>query len=211
MKAIQAWRRVWFALLVGALLFAPVSAFAHCDTLDGPVVGDARAALDAGNVTPVLKWVRADDVAAITAAFDRTLAVRKLGPEAKTLADMYFFETLVRIHRAGEGAPYTGLKPAGAVEPVIAAADQAIVAGKADPLVAEVTGAVAHGIRARLERVAAARAHMNDSVEAGRAYVAAYVDYVHYIEAVHQAAAGGAAHGEPAAGAPEALGHDAHE
>jgi hypothetical protein len=43
--------------------------------------------------------------------FTKTLAVRKQSKEAKELADMYFFETLVRIHCAGEGAPYTGLKP----------------------------------------------------------------------------------------------------
>ena len=32
-------------------------AFAHCDTLDGPVVKTARAALEKGDVTPILKWV----------------------------------------------------------------------------------------------------------------------------------------------------------
>jgi uncharacterized protein DUF6448 len=56
--------------------------------------------------------------------------VRKAGGEARDLADMYFFETLVRVHRAGEGAGYTGLKPAGHVEPPVAAADAAIENGK---------------------------------------------------------------------------------
>ena len=84
---------------------------AHCDTLNGPVVADARKAIALGDVTSLLKWVAADDEQIIRSAFQKTLEVRKLGTQARDLADMYFFETLVRIHRAGEGAPYTGLKP----------------------------------------------------------------------------------------------------
>ena len=80
-------------------------AAAHCDTLDGPVVADARTALAQGNVAPVLKWVRPADEKEIRTAFARTTAVRNLSPEAEILADLYFFEALVRIHRAGEGAP----------------------------------------------------------------------------------------------------------
>ncbi len=41
-----------------ALLTMDKDAFAHCDTLDGPVVKDARLALDKGDVTGLLKWVR---------------------------------------------------------------------------------------------------------------------------------------------------------
>lgn len=209
MSVIREGRRYWFALLVGAMLLMPMVAFAHCDTLDGPVVADARAAVNTGNVTPVLKWVRMEDTATITTAFNQTLAVRKLSTEAKHLADNFFFETLVRIHRAGEGAPYTGIKPAGTVDPIIVTADKAIADGKADPLVAEVTAIVARGIRTRLARVIEARKHINDSVEAGRAYVASYVEYVHYIEALHQAVAGAAGHTEKATCAPEEHGHGA--
>jgi hypothetical protein len=103
---------------------------AHCDTLDGPVVEAARRALDSGQLSPVLAWVRADDKDEIRGAFAQARAVRKLGPEARALADTHFFETLVRIHRAGEGAPFTGLKPAGAkLPPAIVAADAAIAKG----------------------------------------------------------------------------------
>ena len=43
------------------------------------------------------------------------------------MADLYFFETVVRVHRAGEGAAYNGLKPAGLDEgPVIPIAEKAI-------------------------------------------------------------------------------------
>jgi hypothetical protein len=107
-------RSIVIAAAATALVQAPArTAGAHCDTLDGPVVVDARAALAAGDVTEVLKWVQAGDEPEIRAAFDRTLAVRAAGGAALELADTWFFETLVRVHRAGEGAPYTA-SPAGA-------------------------------------------------------------------------------------------------
>ena len=95
------------------LLAAPSPARAHCDTLDGPVVKTARAALETGKLAPVLAWVRAADEAEIRAAFQKATAARRLGPEARAVADTWFFETVVRVHRAGEGAPFTGLQPAG--------------------------------------------------------------------------------------------------
>lgn len=84
--------------------------------------------MEKGDITPLLKWVRPEDEQKIKAAFDKTLAVRVKGPEAKELADVYFFETLVRIHRAGEGAPYTGLKPGAAIDPAVALADKSLEA-----------------------------------------------------------------------------------
>jgi hypothetical protein len=167
------------------LAFTPHPAVAHCDTLDGPVVLDAKAALQKGDVTPVLKWVRADDEKEIRQAFAKTLKVRGLGDDARDLADLHFFDTLVRIHRAGEGVAYTGLKPAGTVDPGIAAADKALDKGSADQLATEVGEHVAAGLRERFAKVVAAKSRADESVDAGRAYVAAYVEYVHYVEAVH--------------------------
>ena len=85
----------------------------HCDGMDGPVVKAAQKALEIGNVNLVLIWVQKADETEIRNAFAQTMQVRKLSPEAKALADRYLFEALVRLHRVGEGAPYTGLKPAG--------------------------------------------------------------------------------------------------
>lgn len=170
------------ALAFALALVLPCLAWAHCDTLDGPVVLDARAALEQNDVTPVLKWVRPEDEAEIRAAFAKALAVRQMGPEAKDLADTYFFETLVRVHRAGEGAPFTGLKPAGTIEPAILEADRALQAGAVDPLAEAMAEHVAQGVRDRFARVAEARAHAAESVQAGREYVEAYVAYVHYVE-----------------------------
>jgi hypothetical protein len=171
--------------LVVATLTGVPTARAHCDSLDGPVVVDARLALAEGDVTPVLKWVRADDEAAIRAAFAQTIGVRRLSPAAADLADRFFFETLVRIHRAGEGAAFTGLKPAGGIDPAIAAADLSLVTGRAEALVRELQQRIAIGLGQRFERAREARAHADHNVDAGRAYVAAYVDFIHYYEALH--------------------------
>jgi Family of unknown function (DUF6448) len=100
----------WTLVALGLLFLAQDRALGHCDGMDGPVVKAAQKALEAGNVNLVLIWVQKADEVEVRKAFDQTITVRKLGPEARALADRYFFETLVRLHRAGEGAPYTGLK-----------------------------------------------------------------------------------------------------
>ena len=170
------------ALLLIAL---SVNVLAHCDTLDGPVVKTAIKALQMGDVTPVLKWVRADDENEIRDAFQKTLAVRTKGAEAKELADMYFFETLVRIHRAGEGAPYTGLKLGEAVDPAVALADKALETGSVSNLVDVLTKAMAEGIRERFQHTKEAQKLADDSVAAGREFVKAYVIFTHYAEGLH--------------------------
>lgn len=183
--------------LTAALLLTPQFAWAHCDTLDGPVVIDARAALVARDVTPVLKWVRAEDEAEVRAAFDQTLKVRQLEGTAKELADHYFFETLVRVHRAGEGAPYTGLKAGGTVPAPIAKADRALEDGSVDELAKAIAGHVEQGIRDKFAAALASRKHAEESVAAGRAFVADYVTYVHYVEGIVEAVHAGTHHGAP--------------
>ncbi len=186
-----------FAVLA-AVLFAlyPRPAHAHCDTLDGPVVKDARTALETRDVAPVLKWVAADAEGEIRQAFAHALAVRGLGAEAQSLADRFFFETLVRVHRQGEGAPYTGLQPAGAeVEPGIAASDRALETGSVDTLVALAAREVELGLRKRFLRVSEMKKRAGESTAGGREYVAAYVAFIHYAEGVMAAAAGPAGHG----------------
>jgi len=176
-----------FAVLT--LLSGPGRALAHCDTLGGPVVTAAKKALETGNVNLVLIWVQKKDEAEIKKAFEKTLAVRKLGPAAAELADMYFFETLVRIHRAGEGAPYTGLKPAGAdLGPAIPAADKALETGDVKPLLKLLMDTIQGGLQERFEQARAKKKFDRNDVEAGRQYVRAYVTFVHYVEGIYQAA-----------------------
>lgn len=175
-----------FALAAALGFAAPASA--HCDTLDGPVVGAARSALDGGNVNLVLVWVQKNDEAEIHKAFQQAQNVRKAGGEAKELADRYFFETLVRVHRAGEGAAYTGLKPAGVVEPPVAAADKAIATGKLPELAKLISARVEKGLHGHFDQVMVKKRYHPDDVEAGRAYASAYVEFVHYAERLYDAA-----------------------
>ena len=179
---------IFLALLV-LILLPKNMVFAHCDTMNGPVVIAAQKALETGNVNLVLIWVRKDDEAVIKDAFTKALNVRKLSPEAKKLADMYFFETLVRIHRAGEGVPYTGLKPTETqVDPGIEAADRALEKSSAEELLKYLTEAVHHGIHEQFTNAMTKKNFKPDDVAAGREYVKAYVEFIHYAERLFQAA-----------------------
>jgi hypothetical protein len=195
-------------------MLVAMPASAHCDGVDGPVVKAARQALDGGDVSRALIWVQPGDESEIREAFRRTLAVRKLNAAAKDFADTAFYETLVRVHRAGEGEPYTGLKPAGRdLGPALPAGDKAIATGSAEGVVKLLTEAVHHGIEQRYKEVMARRNFRADDVAAGRKYVEAYVGYIHAVEKVHQAAvvdAHGPASAGHAAHGPAAAGHAAH-
>ena len=178
-----------FMLTAAALSVAPYAARAHCDGMDGPVVMAARKALETGNANLVLIWVQKADEPEIRAAFQKTLAVRKLNPQARELADMHFFETLVRVHRAGEGAPFTGLKPAGRdLGPAIPAGDKAIATGSTDALLKLLTDKVREQLNAHFQEVRASSKYSQDDVEAGRRYVKAYVEYIHYVEQLYETA-----------------------
>lgn len=194
-------RNTWLGisgLFVFVLVFyASVNVFAHCDTMSGPVVKDALKALETGKIDTMLVWVQKKDEAEIRKAFQETLKVRKLGPEAEDLADRYFFETLVRVHRAGEGAPYTGIKPAGTdLGPAVTGADKALETGSVDPLVKLVNDETAKGIRQRFEHAMELKKHASHNVDAGRKYVGAYVTFMHYVEAVYNKSISGDEHHE---------------
>jgi len=193
-KKIKHSKMLMFSVIFGSIFLFTNNLYAHCDTLDGPVVAEARKALATNDVTPLLKWVASDNEKEIRDAFQKTIRVRKLGGQARELADMYFFETLVRIHRAGEGAPYTGLKPGAAVDPAVALADKALESGSVDKLSNILTNAMANGIRKRFYRALEARKHADENVTAGREYVEAYVIFTHYVEGLHALIKGGTAH-----------------
>ena len=181
-------KKLFFAI-VGICLMMPQSLWAHCDGLDGPVVKAAQTALESGDPSPVLIWVQESDEADIKAAFQKTLAVRKLNPAAKALADTYFFETVVRTHRAGEGAAYTGLKPAGRdLGPAIAAADKALSSGSMKELAKLLESALHGGLEARFKEVTAKKTFAKGDVAAGREYIKTYVEYIHYVERLYEAA-----------------------
>lgn len=165
-------------------------AFAHCDAMDGPVISEAQIALSSGDITPLLKWVPATDEAALTSAFNKTLEVRKLGDDARELADQQFFANLVAIHRAYEGAPFTGVKPAGEIDPAVQAADTALEEGEIDAFLARVVDKFEQEARSAFEATLAARQQASESPDKGREFVENYVHYVHYLEDVHNVIAG---------------------
>lgn len=178
--------------VLALLLFLPALATSHCDTMNGPVVKDARLALEKGDITPVLKWIKKENEVEIISLFEKTRIVRSQSVQARELADMYFFETVVRVHRAGEGAPYTGLKPEGTpVEHGIEQADRAVDERSVDKLVHAVTADVAAGLKRRFDTLMETQQRADRSVAAGRDYVAAYVEFIHYVERIQQAVSAG--------------------
>ncbi len=181
------------AMALGLYGSAAGTVWAHCDTLTGPLIPEAQVALEKGDVTPLLKWVKKDNEVEVQAAFTKAVAVRAKGADAKDLADRYFLETLVRLHRAGEGAPYTGIKDTPG-SPFEALVDQSIAEGSPDPLIARMSGHLAQVAKEKFARLAAARKNKDKSVEAGREYVDAYVVYIHYLDNVHQAIMSRGAH-----------------
>lgn len=167
-------------------LWPPSSALAHCDSVDGPIVPSALRALETGDPEPILRWVTPEHEDAVREAFVRARGVLEQGGEARELAELWFLETLIRVHREGEGEAYTGLKPAGSIEPIYMRADTALDEGTVESLSDGIAAAVREQIKERFERALQERAHADESVEAGRTYVAAYVDYMHFVERLDQ-------------------------
>ncbi|MDP2365751.1 MAG: DUF6448 family protein, partial [Ignavibacteria bacterium] len=159
------------------------STSAHCDSMEGPVVKASQKALETGNINYVFVWVQAKDEKEIKAIFDKVNKVRTLSPEAKELADMYFFETVVRVHRMGEGVGYTGLKPAGyQPEEGIEAADIAIEENSLDRVYAHLSEEHNPKIKDYFAEVQSKKDYNVNDVKAGREYVEAYVHFIHYVE-----------------------------
>lgn len=163
----------------------------HCDSLDGPVVGAAREALRQADVDLVLPYVPAEGEPEVRQAFELALKVRALGSEARDVADRWFFETTVRVHRAGEGAGFTGLKPAGLdVGPVIPAAERAIESGRSEPLAEALCDIVREQVKRRHARVLALRADAGDGVPNAREYVEAMLGLQVWAHGVYRQAVG---------------------
>lgn len=161
----------------------PADVEAHCDTADGPAVTAGRTALATGDLNHTLAWIPAAGEAELRDVFDKALRVRALGGEAAQLADRLFLETLVRLHRGGEGVGFTGIQPSGtAIDPVVAAADAAIASGSDTDLLAMVPPDRRGELDRRFRAAVALQDHDVDDVAAGRRHLAAYVRFVTYAE-----------------------------
>jgi hypothetical protein len=194
------------SVLLGGLLAFPLTAQAHCDSVDGPVASAAVKALDTNNVNMVLPFAPASAEAEISESFRQALAVRAAGGEAKALADRYFMETAVRLHRAGEHAPYTGLKPAGTdFGPAIPAAEQALETHDLKPVLSILNQAAAQGAEVKLQHAAHLSARKEPAsrteVAAARERASAELAFIGYVEGIYLAtqAAGHAEGGEQTA------------
>lgn len=190
--------------MIGAIAIAIAgvwssAASAHCDAMDGPVVTAAREALGTGQVERVLIWVRKDDERTVRTAFEKARKARSAGAQPDGAGDRAFYATLVRVHRQGEGEAFTGLKTAGTIAPHVAAADQAIASGHLEKLEQEIVEQTRASLRERYEAAANRRDFDPANVDAGRAYVGAYVSYVHHVERLHDAATAGSEHGHATA------------
>ncbi|ADH84848.1 DUF6448 family protein [Desulfurivibrio alkaliphilus] len=188
------WKNLALTLLLAAGLLAPQTAAAHCDAMDGPVVVEARQAIAAGDPQSLLKWVMPEHEEQIRRTFAQTMQVRKLSPEAREVADQYFLEALVRLHRESEGASYTGIKPAGTIPGHIARADAALNEGSVDELAAHVANHVKREMLERFQQALAKKEQAGQNAEAGRAFVEAYVHYVHFVEGIVGVISGDHAH-----------------
>jgi len=178
-------QRIFLSPLFSLLLLISSTgvSFAHCDTMDGPLIKDAKNAINTSNVNYVLKWVQPKDEAEIKEAFFLTMKVRKLGTDAQNLADKYFYETVVRLHRSGEGVPFTGVKPSGTpVDNKILAADKSIELGNLSPLKELVPKEMLSELESRFNKVMALRNFDLNDVAEGREYIEAYVQFFKFAE-----------------------------
>jgi hypothetical protein len=144
----------------------------HCDSLSGPVVKMAMKALETGNVKFILPYVPADSEDEVIAVFNKVLPLHNTHIGAREIADMYFFETVVRLHRAGEGAPFTGLKLDGSDEgPIIPIAEQAIETGSVEELKQTLIDFIANETEKRFAHMQYLKQFSGDSVQDARQYV----------------------------------------
>lgn len=172
------------ALFAAFMFFTIQPVSAHCDSYDGPVIKDATVALAQNKVELVLKWVEPKYEKEIVDKFNQTLRLKGKNKELNEVLETSFFETLVRLHREGEGAPYTGLKPAGSTTALVQMADNSLDKKKVDDVVEIVTTHLKEVLHNKYAKAIELSKTKNNSVAQGRAYVEAYVEYTHTLEAL---------------------------
>ena len=181
-------------LLFALMIFGSLPASAHCDSYDGPTIKDAVKALETNNVNLVLKWITPEQEQVIIPLFNKTYSLKTGDKEVYEIVEKHFFETLVRLHRETEGAPFTGLKPAGTTKKIVQLSDQAFESKNVDDFLVKLNTHIGKVIKEKYEKVVALGKVKNDSPAKGREYVEAYVDYTHTIEAIHDIVEQGGGH-----------------
>ncbi len=165
-------------ILFSALFLIRGKASAHCDTMDGPTASDGKKALRTGNINYAYKWIPMSFEHELLEVFELSRKVRDFGPDAQQLAERFFLENLIRIHRAGEGAPFEGLKPSGVpIDEKVAAADKSIEIGNLSPLERLISHEELHALEEKFQRVIALKDYDINDIAAARNYVEAYVSF----------------------------------
>jgi hypothetical protein len=190
--SLKATAAVILLFMVTVLAYTPASA--HCDSYDGPVIKDAAKALETNNVNLVLKWITAEQEKEVIPLFNKTYQLKTGDKEIYAIVEKSFLETLVRLHRETEGAPYTGLKPAGTTKQIIQMTDKTIDSGNVDDFLETLNKHIDNVIREKYMKVAELSKVKNNSIVEGREYVEAYVDYTHTVEALHDIMEHGGGH-----------------
>lgn len=182
-------------LLLGiVMMLFSLPAQAHCDSYDGPVIQDALKALEQNDVNLVIKWIDAEHEAEISSLFTKTVNLKGQDQEVYEIVEKHFLETLVRVHREGEGAPFTGIKPAGSATPLVQMADASIAQNDIDGLLSKLTNHLQKDLSDKYQKVMELHKVKDNSAEQGRAYVAAYVEYTHTLEGIEHILAHGGHH-----------------
>ncbi len=187
-------RKLIIGLITFFMFLFPATSFAHCDSYDGPVIKDAYKALETNDVNLVLKWIDKEQENEIKSLFSKTYSLKNSDMEIYQIVEKHFLETLVRLHRETEGAPYTGLKPAGSTKAIITLTDKAITSQNVDDLAQKLNGHIEKVIKEKYHQVVSLYNSKDESPEIGRAYVKAYVDYTHTLEAIHDILEYGGSH-----------------
>ena len=179
------------ALMLG---FASTSQ-AHCDRVNGPVATDARKALKTGDISHALIWVTDRQAKELKSTFEQSLNVYTKGNEAQELAERYFMSETVRLHREAEGMPFTGLKPAQPGSKDIQIAEKALTSGELAPVTDMLANEIQQKTSELYTNAMKAQSKKDNSVEAGREWVDAYVKYIVYVHKLYQKIEAGPAHG----------------
>lgn len=158
---------------------------AHCDSYDGPALIDAEKALLTNNVHLIFKWINAEMEDEIVSLFNKTYALKDGDKDVYEIVKKHFFETFIRLHREMEGASFTGLKPAGTTAHITLMSDKALETGDFNSLLKALNNHLNKQLQEKYDKTKALYRVRDNSVEEGRAYVKAYIDYTHSLEAVH--------------------------
>ena len=172
-------------LFMATMLFFSLQVNAHCDSYDGPVIKDAIKALETNHVELVFKWIAKNQEAEIASLFNKTYKLKSGDKEIYSIVEKHFFETLVRLHRETENAPFTGLKPAGQIPKIVQMSDDAVETGDIEGLLKKLNNHINSVVHEKYQLMSDLRKEKEVSPEKGRKYVEAYVDFTHTVLGLH--------------------------